>query len=191
EYDSFTYSPGFNYPTGLYAFKFDITTKTLDWETILHLNKNSLPDTIVNITPSLTDTATTGITYDPLDNPIISDVKDQVGTFYPSLSTIFYFYYETYTTTQVSTISQNTDNIKIYPNPATNQIYINLTDAARNTQLSVNLINANGQLIRTESIPPNSQTWQTSIADLTPGTYFISIRDGAGNKLHSQTIIKQ
>ncbi len=190
EYDSFTYSPGFNYPTNIYLFYYPSPSSpaTLYNTISYHLNKSNVPDTVIATYSK--DTAKATIIYDSYNNPITATSIEKNDTF-PSFLYITYYYYETYTATQVPTISQNTDNIKIYPKPATNQVYINMADAAKNRQVFVNLINTNGQLIRTESVPPNSQVWQTSVANLAPGTYFISICDRPGNKLHSQAIVKQ
>ncbi|HXS36394.1 MAG TPA: T9SS type A sorting domain-containing protein [Flavipsychrobacter sp.] len=180
--DSIGYVTGSAYPIYFASYQLYADTPALIDLRISHINARGLPDTITQYSPSVTiPVSRDTIFYDTLNSPT---AVHQDGT-------IKRFYYETYTTTQVPTIFQSTDNIKIYPNPTTNQIYINLADATKNKQMLVNLINTNGQLIRTESIPPNTQTWQTSIADLTPGTYFISICDRAGNKLHSQAIIKQ
>ncbi len=181
--DSIGYVIGSIYPEYLacYSNPYYDTSSTLGlaYTQISHINAHGFPDTITLYYPSGRVFPVDTLEYDTLNNP--TAVHGGYGQ-------VKHFYYETYTATQIPTISQNTDNIKIYPNPATNQIYINIADA---TPVYVNLINANGQLIRTESIPANNQTWQMSIDDLILGTYFISICDRAGNKLHSQAIIKQ
>ncbi len=199
ENDTLSYIPGNNYPSYIASYGWDNDSGKWSIGDIYtyHFNSNGLPDTVKLQSWDVNDTL--GISfltqqfilyYDSLNNPILcKDLPDSNA--YGSIISESYYYYGNYTTTNVSLSSRQIDSIKIYPNPATSQIYINLASAAKNTQVFVNLINANGQLIRTESVPTNSQTWQMSITDLTPGTYFISISDGAGNKLHSQAIIKQ
>ncbi len=88
-------------------------------------------------------------------------------------------------------IEENKLNPKvlIYPNPATNQVTIDLKlEEADNLQME--LINSLGEIIKTIDKPADTNfSINIPVADLTPGSYFIKITTDQGNNFSKKIII--
>ncbi|CAM3331559.1 T9SS type A sorting domain-containing protein [Aequorivita lipolytica] len=67
----------------------------------------------------------------------------------------------------------------LYPNPATNRLYINATNPTAN--LKVKILNIEGKLIRTENLEIQDQT-SIGVSNLKSGLYLLNIEDENGNK---------
>jgi hypothetical protein len=74
----------------------------------------------------------------------------------------------------------NTENIKIYPNPATSFLFIKAPAEA-----SVNLLDITGRLIYTKTAIAEDHTYKLDVQDLHNGIYLVKIEDG------NLTIIKK
>lgn len=72
------------------------------------------------------------------------------------------------------TLSENNNTIKVYPNPANDMIFLN-TNNTNNAELTLNIYNLIGKLIRTELMIQNQQ--QINIGDLSNGIYMIEINN--------------
>lgn len=76
-------------------------------------------------------------------------------------------------TTSVSEPSPDNTNVKIYPNPAENQITIEISKLSSNS-LSLEIIDELGRTVKTTNITDNETT--ISIEDLRPGIYYCRVR---------------
>ena len=68
----------------------------------------------------------------------------------------------------------STDNINIYPNPATDQISISIASSVESQHLNIKLFNNQGMLVY-QSIEANNTTISLKNLGLKPGIYFIRI----------------
>lgn len=75
-------------------------------------------------------------------------------------------------------------DIRIRPNPVNDELFIQIYEKWTNDQTRLNIINLNGQLIRTINIPPNLEQ-KIEVADLKQGVYILDFRNGIG---HSKII---
>lgn len=75
-----------------------------------------------------------------------------------------------------------TDNISIYPNPAKNQIQINVDGTT--TLTSATILNALGQKVKTSILNNNS----IDVSELKQGIYFIEVTDSKGNAARKKFI---
>jgi len=91
---------------------------------------------------------------------------------------------ECYSLTLVSIAGQNSNEIKIYPNPASNEIIIEMSGV--NEMLDFKIMNAFGQVVYKGSFM-NKTNVQTS--HLVPGVYFVKIENKKTFTMHK--IIKQ
>ncbi|BDS12132.1 LamG-like jellyroll fold domain-containing protein [Aureispira anguillae] len=79
--------------------------------------------------------------------------------------------------TQTSVI----ENIQVYPNPASSTVVIEM-DALEQVDLTLKIINAVGQTVKSIVIPANTQQVQIDITDLEEGLYFM---DFSSKEKHS------
>ncbi|KAF5046732.1 hypothetical protein DSECCO2_467700 [anaerobic digester metagenome] len=79
-------------------------------------------------------------------------------------------------------ISEQDDNIRVYPNPATDAVYI---DTENSTIHRVRLMTPNGQMVM-EQTNINEQKVQLNISDVQPGLYFLEI---IGEQMYRKTIV--
>jgi hypothetical protein len=86
----------------------------------------------------------------------------------------------------ISSIVGSNDLLKIYPNPASTKIAIELGLTVQNAQ--INVVNVLGENVLTQQIG-SSNAASIDIASLTNGLYFIQVKDN--NKLFTQKFIKQ
>lgn len=112
--------------------------------------------------------------YTPLDNSGISRIN---YTFYnknnPADSVVFYVTYNA-TSTAIKESSVKTDNIKVYPNPATSIVtFFNNAIFEKNSRLKI--CNILGEELKTYDLSGASIT--VNVSDLTPGIYFYSLME--------------
>lgn len=112
---------------------------------------------------------------------------------YPVLTTyaddqnniLFTEYYSTQvvnTTMDLATLTKK-DDIKIYPNPFTDEVYIEINESA-----IVSVFSTTGKLVKKERI--NSIENRIDLYNLLPGMYFISIQADKGQNLFIEKVIK-
>jgi Right handed beta helix region/Secretion system C-terminal sorting domain len=88
----------------------------------------------------------------------------------------------------ISTISitQEHPNIKVYPNPFTNQLWIEVAHSS--ATLRYHIFAINGQLIDSQAISNGMNLIQ--MADFSNGTYLMHIRETTGKQLFSTKLVK-
>jgi hypothetical protein len=80
------------------------------------------------------------------------------------------------TITFLSSINESENSlIKIYPNPANEQVFIELVDLSADMELY--LSDVTGKILSTGNIPAGTSSYELEIAHLAAGTYFISLRN--------------
>jgi len=75
-------------------------------------------------------------------------------------------------------------DIRIRPNPVNDELFIQLYEKWTNDQTRLNILNLNGQLIRTINILSNLEQ-KIEVADLKQGVYILDFRNDIG---HSKII---
>jgi len=96
-----------------------------------------------------------------------------------------------------------TGNVSIYPNPTNSVINIQITadngssqsslstdsltpeSATSTTVYNISIVNTAGMTIKTAS--SSAATWQDNVAALSPGTYIVTVKNGANNKVVGHT----
>ena len=83
------------------------------------------------------------------------------------------------------------EDIKIYPNPASDQLFIDLTTATTLENGTIRLLNMLGQQLEVQPINDNfrEQRFQFEVADYPKGLYLIQLQDGAD--VTSWKVLKQ
>jgi hypothetical protein len=207
-YENDTYSPGvlpsyidsLGYTTGAsyitYIKEKNYSTSGLSDISITTRNVNALglPDTANSY-----DYSPGGIIYthqlvittynsyrDPVTVTTYFDTTSAIPTAFYSRT---YYYYELYNAAKTINISVE-DNIRIYPNPATNTVQISYPGFTKNAITTVEILNDRGQKVKREVFPWQNAIEQISVADLTPGLYFVTIQDRDRNVLHTQQVVK-
>ncbi len=114
--------------------------------------------------------------YDGNQNMTYEKDENFDGVNFLPLSQAFY-YYGAYPV-QVSQNNTTFENLTLYPNPASDEISIQLS-VANPTQIQVNLIDLFGRtrLIRTEPLPAGQTLIQLPLAGLSNGLYFATLLD--------------
>ncbi len=95
-------------------------------------------------------------------------------------------------TLSIQKVSFDAD-VKVYPNPATNVINVELK-LKSNHALSLNIIDIAGRTVYTsenKAYNAGTHTIQVPAANLTPGQYIYNITDKSGSTMNSGSIIKQ
>jgi hypothetical protein len=172
-----------------------------------HINGSGLPDTMYQEEYNYSDNTIIekmkySYSYDSYDEPTIAiNYKFNVDTTFTSgwydttADYITYYYYETYArhahNNAVNNVTETTENIKVYPNPTTNEINIYRPGAAQGTYTFIKLINTAGQTVRTESFPWHNETETVSMAGLAPGVYWVAIQDKSGNVVWRAEVVKE
>jgi hypothetical protein len=76
--------------------------------------------------------------------------------------------------------------LSIYPNPATSNINVSVVeDAGTNPPYTIQITNTSGFLIR--QVTSAQPSWQTSVADLMPGTYIVKVHNSRDNTIIGDT----
>ncbi|MBC7553032.1 MAG: T9SS type A sorting domain-containing protein [Taibaiella sp.] len=193
--DSFFYTSGVPFATTLKEMRYSYGTLT-EWNvTTKHLSSSLLPDTMYSSRYGagigLGERWKKYYLYDSYNEPVfsatyaynITDTATGAGSYDTTRSGLSYYYYETYmrhangvNNTPAATASK----INIFPNPANGTLYISQPGIAPGTRTGIQVINAAGQLLYTESLPWQHETEQMSLAGLAPGTYWILIQNAGG-----------
>ena len=94
---------------------------------------------------------------------------------------------------EIDLIGQH-DLFKVFPNPVSNELNIELQSTTLQDEVSISLVNLLGQTVQTieQAVDQNIDThnWKMNVQDYSPGAYFINLQDKAG-KRYSQKIIIQ
>ena len=83
---------------------------------------------------------------------------------------------------------ENTQTVKVYPNPATHEISVDIP--FQDNYASFALYSMNGSLIKDGNLEPNQKTFSISISDLESGLYLLNLKTIDG-KTKSVKVIKQ
>jgi hypothetical protein len=75
--------------------------------------------------------------------------------------------------------------LSIYPNPATANINVSVTADAGKPPYTIQITNTSGFLIR--QVTSAQPSWQTSVADLLPGTYIVKVHNSTDNTIIGDT----
>lgn len=86
----------------------------------------------------------------------------------------------------IETNQSNNENVKIFPNPISDQLNIELEESIN---VDINITNSLGKIIYTEQLNNHSNSINTS--GLSNGVYFITILDKQGKILSSKKIVKE
>jgi hypothetical protein len=72
----------------------------------------------------------------------------------------------------------NENNINIYPNPASNQVNINIKDNYLNENIEISLYNSLGLKVKDISNSGLNKSVSFSVSELPGGCYFVRINNG-------------
>lgn len=112
-----------------------------------------------------------------VDSVLFTLTSSDVGSF--GMNTPAFFCIDDFTTESPTGIAKmNVNDIRMYPNPATDNITIDLNEAPVNGSTTIDIFDLSGKLIETQV--ENSQRINLSIASYNAGVYFISIKNSNG-----------
>ena len=97
-------------------------------------------------------------------------------------------YFEVLSPVGLNSLDQ-TDLFKLFPNPASNYLNLQLTQLAANAEIKVSLYNVLGQEIKHEQVKYNGQGFGLNLTDLTAGVYVIKVE--AQGKVFTRNFVKQ
>jgi len=195
--DTFTYNSGSSHPGTFIEYNNFTNGAPLHTKRQYHMNASGTVDTcyIKKWNPATGWGFPGGqriiLNYDANNEPILEKWYNYSGTSF--LSTPFitkHYYYEPFQSNNIRTVVVQ-DDFTIYPNPATNDLFINRKSNNNTGPLVISIINASGQKMMAESISSFNNTETLSLSGFIPGTYWLLIRDGKGNVLHPQSIVRQ
>ena len=172
------------------------------WAPQLYMTKHlnaviSLPDTVVvsgwdTLANNWVSQTKDVITYDTLKNPVKRWQYQFKGTkFRDTASYITTYYYGPYIGTGVEKIDSAPTRIIAFPNPATTLINLSLQNIPGDKQLQLQLVNMSGQVVKHLIFSSSTTMVQVPISELSPGIYWMMVRDETGVLLHRQAIGKQ
>ncbi|MEL7021762.1 MAG: T9SS type A sorting domain-containing protein [Bacteroidota bacterium] len=87
----------------------------------------------------------------------------------------------------ISVIADNDTTVRIFPNPVTDQLYINWSSSKE--EVSIAIYDILGQLVQQQSISSGTDI-QLSTSNLSRGTYLVRWKTTSGQE-HSQTFVKR
>ncbi len=90
--------------------------------------------------------------------------------------------------TSITEISPNNSQIKVYPNPGSDDLTIILEKASAE-KVQVDLVDVTGKMWRTITITPGQITGHLILDSVRSGTYFVKIYDGAKNTITQKAVI--
>lgn len=90
-------------------------------------------------------------------------------------------------TTGIAAISVNPD-INVYPNPATESVFISIKDAP--AKYAVSILDVTGKLLQSEQLTSAQSVYELSIGNYSNGMYFIKISSEESKYNQSIRIIK-
>lgn len=194
--DSFSYTAGYSFFTYSNASSYG-TGGLFSDSTIInrHVSTSGLPDTIYT-----DDYAYDGslITHD-MEVFTYNTYRDPVNRFAytsPTMTppTIYAgqtnYYYATYDAASTPEVIAENNTIEIYPDPATNIVYINNPTYTFNAQSTIDIFNISGQKVNSQHITWKNETEQVSVSSLLPGIYIIAVKENNGKLMHRQQIVK-
>jgi hypothetical protein len=80
------------------------------------------------------------------------------------------------------------NELKLYPNPATSIVSLQLTGLAANAPMEVALYNVLGQAVIQDQTRYNGQHYELNLQDLNPGVYIVKLQ--AGGKVYTKNFVK-
>ncbi|RYZ48502.1 MAG: T9SS type A sorting domain-containing protein, partial [Sphingobacteriales bacterium] len=191
--DSFAYAPANGYASFHQTWAYDNTTSEFIPDSRITRNSNAqgLPDTThyyswdgTGWVNEMYNTAS----YNSYANPVTIKTYEPTGANFDQ-TYLYNFYYELYNdATPVATIPQE-HQISVYPNPATDNVNI-FWKGNEGNRVALRIVNASGQLVKTEMLNWNQTTEQVNISNLSNGVYFLTISDNTGTMVYKHTIIK-
>ncbi|MBS1690030.1 MAG: T9SS type A sorting domain-containing protein, partial [Bacteroidetes bacterium] len=194
--DSMGYASGYNYFNYYQGFSFTDTGRTVDAIVHKYIGSSGLPDS-VNTSQLIYFYTSGGIIpqmlyfkdyyyYNPSGDPVVWVQYLNMGSGYKYNAQESFFYESL---TGVADVPNKTDII-IYPNPANNVVNLKLSDAAIGKNITINITNVLGQLVKTQSATAQA-IMQVSVSDLVPGTYLMYIKETNGNIWRVQKLVKE
>ncbi len=194
--DSFGYTTGVDYYT-YNRHKEYLSDMITDMNvTTKNVNAASMPDTVYTYSyasdsTTLINSSMNVFAYNSYNNPINATTYSDPGAASPVTPTVkTWYYYEMYEASGLTSTTALPIDIKVYPNPTTNLLNIDLSESAGNQTLSVAITDINGRKIRTETFYGSNNTYQISTENLLPGMYVVTIHDKAGRVMHTKKIMK-
>lgn len=199
EVDSFGWTTGVNYYT-YYDYR-SISTGMVQYLQTLtkHVSAAGLPDSVqlTTIDFSVSDTLSniTTYTYDTYKNPVLSTtyMRSTGSMAYDSVTAMGHFYYQPYTkgSVGISTVANAATTIKVYPNPASNELFITQADAATTGDIAtVKIFNITGQLVVNTTVTPTNGSTRIAIDALPQGTYLVMLQNAQGTMLYKEKVVK-
>ncbi|MBA3828587.1 MAG: T9SS type A sorting domain-containing protein [Taibaiella sp.] len=174
-----------------------------------HFNALGLPDSLYiteyDSANNVTQGTKTYYTYDSYNNPTYAysnniDTSRHPWAYNTTLDVKITYYYETFTPgplwvkhahgTGIATVEVQ-NNMKVYPNPATDEISVELPDMVKGTVVNINIYNLLGQPVLTERLPWMSTVHQVSLGGLIPGTYQVIIQDQGNKDMYRKNVVKR
>ena len=194
--DSLGYASGYNYFNYYLAYSFTDTGRTVNAIMHKYIGSSGLPDS-VNTSELIYFYTSGGIVaqtlyfndyyyYNTYGDPVAWVQYLNMGSGY-KYNAQENFFYETLT--GVADVPNKTD-ISIYPNPANNVVNLKLSNTAIDKNITINIINTLGQIVKTQTATAQS-TMQVSVSDLAPGTYLMYIKETNGSLWRVQKLIKE
>jgi hypothetical protein len=195
--DTFAYTGTITFHTSWKEYQYDAINGY--WTPLIymtkHINAAGVPDT-VNIQswdslsnawiPQSMDIAS----YDGFHNPdSLQDYEYNFTSFPSSPTNTTHYYYEAYSdNTSVAQLQRGND-VKIFPNPASDRINIIVSGILPEALITTTILDAAGHRIsRTSSAWHNGMWVRTDY--LLPGNYWLVIQDAAGSVITRQTFVK-
>ncbi len=206
--DSFGYTSGLPYFTYSMSEQFVGDSIYSRVTKSKHVAVSGLPDTVYNRAYyqypypgplTLFSAKKVSFSYDSYNNPVvansynysITDTATGAGFYVSAPSRAFYYYYETYEASAVTNLPNVSEQISIFPNPASDQVTISRPDAVKGAYTLIKLTNAVGQTVMTEGMPWMNISETISLSGLAPGVYVLTMQDKKGNALTTRKLVKQ
>ena len=70
---------------------------------------------------------------------------------------------------------QPSAGLRLYPNPATTSVFVELGQLANNQQATLSIRNAAGSTVKSMKVTPSGNGIKVDISSLTPGVYIMSV----------------
>jgi hypothetical protein len=197
--DTFAYTGSYNYHTSWKEYQYDGINKY--WAPITYmtkqLNVSGLPDTVnIQAFDSLANQwvpyTRDVIKYDSVKNPdSLLDYEYNYVSFpsTPNFTTLYYYNYVTDPNT-VNNITGSNNNIRIYPNPAHENITVSGIES-KNAMARITLCDMQGRICVKENIVVKNGSFQLPVGRLTSGAYILTIQDAAGAMLGRRLVTKE
>lgn len=192
--DTFVHDPSGNFSIHLWEYNYNAGAWVPSIAIDKTLNSAGMPDTVTTSTWNTVDNEWTpssvvAFTYNSFQNPESYMAYDPAVT-PAALTSTHNYYYEVYDEPNTVGNTTKTEKMTVYPNPANNTVSIR-REAADGKSVTVQLLNAAGQISYSESFNWNKQTQQIGLNSLSAGMYWLVVRDVQGNVLHRQGLLKQ